>query len=100
MNQTSRIVSRAASILFIAAIPLFLVTSNVRVLVGEVRFYERGLRENNAAAVTGISLDDMLFVGDRLDRLLRERRLGLRVLQPLSRAGRAFGGGGDHRRSP
>lgn len=52
-------VSRVAAGLFVVALPVFLVTTNVRFLAGEVRFYERGFRAHDADQVTGISLSEL-----------------------------------------
>lgn len=57
--------SRVATALFIVALPVLLITSNVRFLAGEVRFYERGFREHDAAGRTGLPLTE-------LDRAARE----------------------------
>lgn len=54
-----KIAQRIASIAFILALPVFLVTTNVRVAAGEARLYERGFREHDAAAVTGIPLAEL-----------------------------------------
>ncbi len=53
------IARQLATTLFVIAVPLLLITSNVRVLTSEVRFYERGLREHGAAERTGISLEEL-----------------------------------------
>lgn len=44
---------------FVVAIPVFLVTSNIRFFASEQRFYERGFREYGAAETTGISLAEL-----------------------------------------
>lgn len=59
------VLSRLGAALFVVAIPLLLVTSNVRFFAGEVRFYERGFREFNADEATGLPLEE-------LDRAARE----------------------------
>jgi len=59
------VLSRLGAALFVVAIPLLLVTSNVRFFAGEVRFYERGFREFNAGEATGLPLEE-------LDRAARE----------------------------
>ncbi|MEO6397911.1 MAG: TIGR01906 family membrane protein [Tepidiformaceae bacterium] len=51
--------SRLSAALFIIAIPIFLVTANVRFFASETRFYERGFRQNNSAGVTGVSLAEL-----------------------------------------
>ncbi|MEP7215501.1 MAG: TIGR01906 family membrane protein [Anaerolineaceae bacterium] len=62
------LLSRLGAVAFIIAIPVFLVTSNVRFFASETRFYERGFRENNAAAVTGVSLSELDRAADELAR--------------------------------
>jgi integral membrane protein (TIGR01906 family) len=56
---------RIAAACFVVALPVFLVTTNVRFLAGEVRFYERGFRVHDADAATGLPLAE-------LDRAARE----------------------------
>jgi integral membrane protein (TIGR01906 family) len=51
--------SRVAAALFVVALPVFLVTTNVRFLAGEQRFYERGFREYEAEAATGLPLFEL-----------------------------------------
>ena len=58
-------ISRIAAACFIIALPIFLITSNVRILASEVRFYERGFREYDAPEATGLPLSE-------LDRAARE----------------------------
>ncbi len=53
------LLSKLSAAAFIIAIPVFLVTSNVRFFAGETRFYERGFRENNSAGITGVSLPEL-----------------------------------------
>jgi integral membrane protein (TIGR01906 family) len=57
--------SRLAAGLFVVAVPVVLITSNVRFLAGEQRFYERGFREHDSAQRTGLPLGE-------LDRAARE----------------------------
>lgn len=59
------ILSRLAATLFVVALPVFLVTSNVRVLASDVRYYRHGLRANDAEQTTGIALAE-------LDRSIQE----------------------------
>lgn len=51
--------SRFAAGLFVMALPVLLVTSNVRFLAGEVRLYERGFREHDSAARTGLPVAEL-----------------------------------------
>jgi len=57
--------SRVATAFYIVAIPILLITANVRFLAGDVRFYERGFRAHDAAERSGIPLPE-------LDRAARE----------------------------
>lgn len=53
------VLSRFAAACFVVALPLFLVTSNVRMLAGDVRFYRHGLRAHGAEEATGIALPEL-----------------------------------------
>ena len=50
---------KLATAAFVIAIPVFLVTANVRFLVSDVGFYEKGLRDHNAVEATGIALPEL-----------------------------------------
>jgi hypothetical protein len=54
-----RLFGAFAAALYVLALPVFLVTSNVRFLAGEVRFYERGFREYGAVEATGLPLPEL-----------------------------------------
>src|SRR5258708_6991443 len=51
--------SRLAAAGFIIALPLLLITSNVRFMAGEVRLYERGFRAYDSDARTGLALSQL-----------------------------------------
>ncbi|MFN0096095.1 MAG: TIGR01906 family membrane protein [Dehalococcoidia bacterium] len=51
--------SRLATACFIVALPVFLITANVRFLAGEERLYERGFRKYDADKVTGLPLTEL-----------------------------------------
>lgn len=51
--------SRIATACFVIAIPVLLVTTNIRFLAGEVRFYERGFRTYDADEATGVALPEL-----------------------------------------
>jgi integral membrane protein (TIGR01906 family) len=53
------ILARAAAVLFIVALPVLLVTSNVRILATEERFYERGFRKYDAEETTRVPLSEL-----------------------------------------
>jgi len=58
-------VSRVAAACFVVALPILLITTNVRFLASEVRFYERGFRAHDVEQTTGLALPE-------LDRSARE----------------------------
>lgn len=51
--------SRIAAALFVLAIPVFLVTANIRFLASDTGFYERGLRKHGSAEATGLPLAEL-----------------------------------------
>jgi integral membrane protein (TIGR01906 family) len=51
--------SRLAAAAFIVALPLLLITSNVRFMAGEVRLYERGFRAYDSNVRTGLPLSEL-----------------------------------------
>jgi integral membrane protein (TIGR01906 family) len=53
------VLSRIAAAGFVLAIPIFLVTTNVRFLASDTGFYERGFRKYAATEATGVSLNDL-----------------------------------------
>jgi integral membrane protein (TIGR01906 family) len=72
-----------AAVMFVVALPLLLVTSNVRFLANEVRFYERGFDKYDVEEDTGLERSE-------LDRSAREiidyfnndaERLDIQVMQ-------------------
>ncbi|MGI8927020.1 MAG: TIGR01906 family membrane protein [Tepidiformaceae bacterium] len=54
-----KFVSAIATGGFILALPILLVTANVRILASDEGFYRRGLREHDAAEATGIALPEL-----------------------------------------
>ncbi len=73
-------VARIATALFVIAIPVLLITSNVRFLAGEVRFYERGFREHGSAANTGLSLSELDRAGRDIISYFEDDRQRLNIL--------------------
>ncbi|HET7737146.1 MAG TPA: TIGR01906 family membrane protein [Tepidiformaceae bacterium] len=53
------ILTRIATGVFVVSIPIFLVTTNVRVLATETWFYEEGFRRHEADVATGIEMDEL-----------------------------------------
>jgi integral membrane protein (TIGR01906 family) len=53
------VVSRIAAACFIVALPLFLITANVRILATDADYYKHGFRKYHAAETTGVPLADL-----------------------------------------
>lgn len=53
------VLPRAASVLFIVTLPVFLITANIRFFAGEAWFYERGFREHHVDRTTGLSFSEL-----------------------------------------
>ncbi len=53
------LIQRIATLCFVVALPLFLITANVRFLAGEQRLYERGFRTFDSDQRTGLSLAEL-----------------------------------------
>ncbi len=53
------LLSRFATACFILALPVFLITSNVRFLASDAGFYRHGFREYHADQVTGVPMQDL-----------------------------------------
>jgi len=75
-----KVVSRLAAACFILAIPVFLITTNVRLLASNVGFYRHGFREYNAAAATGISLPQLDRAGQDIVNYFEDDATALHIL--------------------
>ncbi|MEX2080723.1 MAG: TIGR01906 family membrane protein [Dehalococcoidia bacterium] len=71
---------RLAAIIFIVAVPVLLITTNVRILTSEVRFYERGFREHDAEATTGIALEELDRAASEIVAYFEDDRETLRIV--------------------
>lgn len=71
--------SRLATGLFVVSLPVFLVTSNVRFLAGEVRLYERGFREHDSAARTGLPVSELDRAARDIISYFEDDRAELRI---------------------
>ncbi len=56
----------ATRYILVVAVPLFIVTSSLRLVINDSRLYSYGFAKYNIAATTGISYDDLLVVGQRI----------------------------------
>src|SRR6185436_2336607 len=75
MNTLARI----ATVLFVAAVPLFLITSNVRFVASDTWFYRQGFRSHDADTVTGVSLPQLDAAADDMVRYFEDDRGSLRI---------------------
>jgi integral membrane protein (TIGR01906 family) len=71
--------ARVATILFVAAIPVFLVTANVRFAASETWFYRQGFRNYNADEATGVSLSQLDASAADIVRYFEDDRGSLRM---------------------
>ena len=71
--------SRLATVLYILALPVFLVTANIRFVAGDSWFYKDGFRRHNAATVTGVSLPQLDAAADDMVRYFEDDRSVLRI---------------------
>ncbi len=72
--------ARIATILFVVAVPVFLVTANVRFVAGDSWFYKDGFRRHDAAAVTQVSLPELDAAAGDMVRYFEDDRAALRIL--------------------
>lgn len=54
-----KVLARLAAACYIVALPVFLITSNIRFLVSDVGYYRHGFREFDAPAATGIAMPQL-----------------------------------------
>lgn len=69
-----------AAALYVAALPLLLVTTSVRFFAGEVRFYERGFRTHDADVATGIALPELDRAAEEIVDYFENDAATLRIL--------------------
>ena len=70
----------AATALYIAAVPILLVTSNVRFLLSDEGYYRHGLRQYDAVEATGISQDELDMAAAELIDYFEDDAESLRVV--------------------
>ncbi len=74
------IVSRVAAVLFVIALPVFLVTANVRVLASDIGYYRHGFREFDSSERTGLPLSDVDRAGEEIIEYFEDDADTLRIL--------------------
>lgn len=75
-----RILQRLASVAYVVALPVLLVTTNIRIAAGDVWFYERGFREHDASGVTGIALPELDRAAGDIVRYFEDDAGTLRII--------------------
>ncbi|MEO8539679.1 MAG: TIGR01906 family membrane protein [bacterium] len=71
--------ARIATVFYIIAVPVFLVTANVRFVAGDSAFYKSGFRRHDAVDVTQVSLPQLDAAADDLVRYFEDDRSVLRI---------------------
>jgi integral membrane protein (TIGR01906 family) len=74
------IVSRLAAALFVVALPVFLVTANVRFLASDIGYYRHGFREFDSSTRTGLPLADVDRAGEEIIEYFEDDAATLRIL--------------------
>lgn len=74
------IVSRFAAVLFVVALPVFLVTANVRFLASDIGYHKHGFREFDSERRTGLPLADVDRAGEEIIEYFEDDAETLRIL--------------------
>lgn len=80
---TSRYLFRTAAVLFVAAVPLFLIAASVSWAVNDPGLYRRGFEKYNIAVYSGVTEEDLNRVGADLRRYFNSSEEPLRVVVPV-----------------
>lgn len=73
------VLARIATALFIAAVPVFLVTANIRFAAGDSWFSRHGFRQHDASATTRVSQRELDLAADDIIRYFEDDRTTLRI---------------------
>lgn len=73
-------VSRIAAACFILALPIFLITSNVRFLASDAGYYKHGFRKFDAQQRTGIPLPELDRAADEIVNYFEDDSSTLRII--------------------
>jgi len=74
-----KIFARIATVLYIVALPVFLVTANVRFVAGDSWFSKDGFRRHHVEQTTQVSLDQLDAASDDITRYFEDDRAVLRI---------------------
>lgn len=79
-----KLFSRIATLLFILAVPLFLVTANVRFAAGDSWFTKQGFRTYHVDRTTGVAFPELDAAADDIVRYFEDDRSSLRIEVTIS----------------
>jgi integral membrane protein (TIGR01906 family) len=71
--------ARIATVFFVIALPVFLVTANVRFVASDTWFHQRGFRQHDVDQTTGISFEQLDAADEDLVRYFEDDRSTLRI---------------------
>jgi integral membrane protein (TIGR01906 family) len=74
------ILSRLAAALFVIALPVLLVTANVRFLASDIAYYRHGFREFDSSGRTGLPISDLDRAGEEIIEYFEDDAATLRIL--------------------
>ena len=74
------VVSRLAAACFIIFLPIFLITSNVRILASNADYYQHGFRKYQATQATGIPLADLDRAAGQIIDYFEDDSTSLRII--------------------
>lgn len=74
------ILSRLAAALFVVALPVFLVTANIRFLASDIGYYKHGFREFDSVGRSGLPLTDLDRAGEEIIEYFEDDAGTLRIL--------------------
>jgi integral membrane protein (TIGR01906 family) len=73
------LIARISTVLFIVALPVFLITANVRFAAGDSWFYKHGFRENEVDQTTGVDFAQLDAAADNIVRYFEDDRSTLNI---------------------
>lgn len=82
---TSKVAGQLSTVLFIVAVPLFLITISVTWAVNDLRLYRYGFEEYNVSIVTGIDQDELMTAARQIRGYFNSTR------EPLDIRANVFG---------
>jgi integral membrane protein (TIGR01906 family) len=78
-QDAMKLAARIATVLFVLAVPVFLITSNVRFVAGESWFYKHGFRDYHVDQTTGVSYSQLDASADDIVRYFEDDRSSLHI---------------------